>query len=91
MKEYINPIFFGKLFLLPDNNIYLNFHEKKPIANNNDDFLIQDVLHKAITQDNNWRLTRSKAVSCVDCVATFICPPISNYELVFNKYKICNK
>ena len=90
-KEYINPMFFGKLFLLPDNNVYSDLHNDRPIAYNSTDFSIQEALFKVLTRNNKWRLTRNKVKDCKHCVAKFICPPISNYEIIFNQYKICDK
>jgi len=38
-----------------------------------------------------WQLTRNKVEICNNCVAKYLCTPISNYELITKKYNKCKK
>jgi len=89
-KEYINPLSYGKLLLLPDNLIYANIHNKN-VSDNNKNASIKEAIYKAIISNSDWRLTRNKVDSCKDCVAKFLCTPISNYEFYTKQYKTCIK
>ncbi len=90
-NEYINPLFFGKICLMPDNTVKTDIHSIVPIGYNDENFIIQESLFKALTSDNNWNITRSKVETCKNCVARNICTPISNYELMLQNYKLCGK
>jgi len=90
-NEYINPVFFGKICLMPDNTVKTDIHSTGIIGYNDENFIIQESLYKALTSENNWRLTRNKVEPCKNCVARFLCTPISNYEIVLKKFKICEQ
>lgn len=90
-NEHINPLFFGKICLMPVNSVRSDIHSENPIGYNDDNFVIQEALYIALSTENSWRLTRNKVESCKDCVARNICTPISNYEIMLQKYKICEQ
>jgi len=87
INKFINSNFFGILSIIPNGEIYSNFNEKC-LGNIFKDSLL-DVVHSEIINGESWRLTRDKVSVCKDCEYRYLCPPISNYELVQDKYNLC--
>lgn len=88
-NEYINPFYWGKICLMPDNTVRTDVNSAEIIGYNNNRLSIQESLYKILTSDNNWMLTRSKVESCKNCVIRLLCTPISNYELLTSRFKTC--
>lgn len=87
-KNKINPSNFGQLVINNDGDVYdnLNF---PPIGNIYNDNIFQ-IIHKEIDGQLRWFDLRRNAIPCSSCLYSFLCPPISNYEYVLNKYNLCN-
>lgn len=88
IKQKINTNFFGTLNILPEGDIYSNLLGLKHgnIRMNQ----LHEVIESELTIGTTWRNTRHKVEPCKNCVNNVFCPPISNYELVLNKYNLCN-
>ena len=85
MKMNVNSAFFGKLYLMPDNQIYTH-PGNVPLCSIAD---YKKTLYKAILDDDTWFKIRDKE-PCIDCVYQYICPSISGYELAIGKPNLCN-
>lgn len=89
IKEYINPNYFGKLTILPDNKIYSDVNNK-PLGSF-ESLNLNRILFKALTIDSGWRRIRKNTSPCNTCVANLLCPSLSNYETIINRNKICTR
>jgi len=86
-RQVLNENFFGKLTVLPNGDVYTNtnFHS------------IGNILHQKLTEivyseisnvKNSWFFTRETGI-CNECINKYLCPSISNYEIVMNEYNMC--
>ena len=86
-NRYINSNFFGRLIIDTKGNIYSNINKKK-IGN-----VVTDSFHKIIYSEINqrsaWFLTRHNVSPCNTCILNELCPPVSNYELSFQRFNLC--
>lgn len=83
----LNSNFFGKLYILPNGIVYTNLNFS-PIGSVNNH--ATEIVSKEFKKGESWFLTRRKVSPCSKCLFCDICPPISNYEIVFNKFDLCN-
>lgn len=83
----LNSHNFGKLIILPNGNIYANINHEKlgNICSNS----ATEIVSKEFYNGASWFLTRDKVKPCKDCVYKNLCPSISNYELILNRYNLC--
>jgi len=49
---------------------------------------LKEIVLYELSQTNSWKLTRDKIDPCKNCLFQQLCPPISNYELFFEKYNL---
>jgi len=86
-KQHINPLFFGKLFILPDGKVYSNLYKRSigDIANS----AAFDLIQKELIINNSWRFLRRNVTPCKKCVFQDLCPPISSYEFAMGKFNLC--
>lgn len=83
----MNTNFFGNLYVFSDSKVYAN-PNAKCLGNIKEDLLL-DLIHKELIENSAWRKTRNEK-PCSDCIYQYLCPPISNYELVIGKSNLCN-
>lgn len=84
-NKNINSNYYGELFINPQNEIFTNFNFTD-IGKTCDDLSL--LLTRASQANQAWYLTR-EVTPCNNCVFQFLCPPISDYEIVLNKYDLC--
>lgn len=90
-QYYTNQTFninnYGKIIIISNGDIYANINHPK-LGNISTDSLY-DILYSEIYRGKSWNLIRNIS-PCDECVFQYICPPISNYELVIGKYNLCH-
>lgn len=79
--------YFGKLIINSKGDIYSNVNLCK--LGNIFENKFADVIFEEMKSENAWRKTRSSVQPCKDCVYNILCPPISNYEYILNKFNSC--
>ncbi|MBI9067212.1 MAG: hypothetical protein JEZ09_07965 [Salinivirgaceae bacterium] len=84
----LNTNNYGKLTILSNGEVYSNINKLSVgnIKTNN----ISEIVFNEIKHKNNWLLTRNDVAPCSNCNYNFLCPPISNYEFVLNKFNLCH-
>lgn len=82
----INTNFWGKITILASGHIYSNLNYPS-IGTLNDS--LYDIILRELKMKNTWRLTRDQHKPCNSCLFKYICPPISNYELILNHFNLC--
>ncbi|MDR0365032.1 MAG: hypothetical protein LBH92_08475, partial [Bacteroidales bacterium] len=88
-KKISNPTFFGKIFIDIQENVYSNIN-LLPVCNI-DDLNLKHLIYNLITDENSiWLKSKYKVAPCNECIYNLLCPPISNYELVFGRNNLCN-
>jgi pseudo-rSAM protein len=87
-RQKINQLNFGKLFILPNGNVYSNLNTSK--LGNLNKYSIIEMVHKEIYKKKNWFKLRKNVKPCKSCVYNLLCPPISNYEYAIGKYNLCH-
>jgi len=83
----LNANFFGILSVLPDKSVYA--HGGKIILGNIINTPLAELVYKELKLNTSWRKTRD-LTPCKKCFFCYLCPPVSIYETIFNKYKSCN-
>lgn len=86
-NQKLNANFFGSLYILPNGEIKANLN-KETIGHIGVDRII-DVIHREMMQNTAWRQIRSSE-PCKSCLYQYLCPPLSNYEIVINKQNLCH-
>ncbi len=87
-RRAININNFGKLTVFNNGDVYANVNNKK--LSNIKSASLYDVIYKEIEGGANWFKTRDKVNPCSACIYKYLCPPISNYEYVIDRYNLCN-
>lgn len=86
-KQILNDNLFGKLTIFPTGEVYSNVNF--PTIGNIQDQKLSEIVYSEIENYfKPWFFTRDY-VSCKNCVNKYLCPPISNYEIVANEYNMC--
>ena len=86
-KQILNDNLFGKLTIFPTGEVYSNVNF--PTIGNIQDQKLSDIVYSEIENYfKPWFFTRDY-VSCKNCVNKYLCPSISNYEIVANEYNMC--
>jgi pseudo-rSAM protein len=85
-RQALNENFFGKLYILPSGETYSNLNFP-PIGNIIDQSL-GEIVYNEFNDSKAWLKTRNEG-ACKECVNKYLCPSISNYELVLNKANLC--
>ena len=86
-KQILNDNLFGKLTIFPTGEVYSNVNFPT-IGNIRDQKLSEIVYSEIENYFKPWFFTRDY-VSCKNCVNKYLCPSISNYEIVANEYNMC--
>ena len=86
-KQILNDNLFGKLTIFPTGEVYSNVNFPT-IGNIQDQKLAEIVYSEIENYFKPWFFTRDY-VSCKNCVNKYLCPSISNYEIVANEYNMC--
>ena len=85
-KQILNDNLFGKLTIFPT-EVYSNVNF--PTIGNIQDQKLSEIVYSEIENYfKPWFFTRDY-VSCKNCVNKYLCPSISNYEIVANEYNMC--
>lgn len=86
-KQVLNDNLFGKLTIFPTGEVYSNVNF--PTIGNIQDQKLSEIVYSEIENYfKPWFFTRDY-VSCKNCVNKYLCPSISNYEIVANEYNMC--
>ncbi len=86
-KQILNDNLFGKLTIYPTGEVYSNVNF--PTIGNIQDQKLSEIVYSEIENYfKPWFFTRDY-VSCKNCVNKYLCPSISNYEIVANEYNMC--
>lgn len=86
-KQILNDNLFGKLTIFPTGEVYSNVNF--PAIGNIQDQKLSEIVYSEIENYfKPWFFTRDY-VSCKNCVNKYLCPSISNYEIVANEYNMC--
>ena len=86
-KQILKDNLFGKLTIFPTGEVYSNVNF--PTIGNIQDQKLSEIVYSEIENYfKPWFFTRDY-VSCKNCVNKYLCPSISNYEIVANEYNMC--
>jgi len=90
-KFFLNQTFninnYGKLIIASNGDVYSNLNFPK--LGNIQTHSLHEILYEELSIGKSWHLIRD-ASPCCDCVFQFICPQISNYELVIGRPNLCH-
>lgn len=87
-NSIINKNEFGKITILNNGNVFSNINKKS--LGNIRNLNFKEILLKEINSTQSWRRLRNRVNPCKNCNYNLLCPPLSNYELVFNRNNLCN-
>lgn len=86
-RQTLNENFFGKLTILPNGEVYANLNFSK--IGKYPQQSLKELAFKELTQPTAWFYLRDKLKPCMHCVNRYLCPSVSNYELVMNRPNLC--
>lgn len=86
-RQTLNENFFGNLFILPNGEVHANMNTMS--LENINNMSLAEIVYKEMTQSTAWFKLREEK-PCKNCVNKFLCPSISNYELVIGKTDLCH-
>lgn len=84
----LNTNYFGNFTISSNGKIFSNVNYKQigDIQSDN----IKMLVYQELKNGNAWLLTRNKVNPCKKCLYKYLCPPLSNYEIVLGKNNLCN-
>lgn len=86
-RQTLNTNFYGRLIVLPDGYVYANTNNE-PLGKLGDNLF--DMLFKELSSNESWLKVRDSQ-PCTDCLCQYLCPSISNYEIVTGRVNMCDK
>lgn len=84
----VNETDFGKFTLLPDGSIHANLND--PPVGILGSVRPEEMILKELLDGVSWTRTRKNISPCRDCLYHFLCPPVSSYELLMNRFNFCD-
>jgi pseudo-rSAM protein len=85
-NQALNSNFFGSLTILPNSDVTANMNT--PILGNISTSSLLELITKELEPNTAWRKIRNEK-PCTECLYQYVCPPVSNYEMVFEKPNLC--
>jgi len=86
-RQALNENFFGKMYVHANGNVYTNLNQK--VLGNFKTNTLGEMIYKELDDSHAWLKTRDGEV-CGNCVYRYLCPSISNYELVLGQENLCH-
>lgn len=87
-KGVLNLNYFGKLIVDCDKKVYTSMN-LECLGEITSPESFWTVLINAVNPTSAWRLLRKNIKGCKNCLFNFLCPPVSDYELVMNTNQFC--
>lgn len=87
-RTELNPLLFGKLYILNNRRIHANINHKSLGKLGRDS--LYDIVYNEMERGKSWRKLRKHVEPCRKCVYANVCPPLSNFELYFKKNNLCH-
>jgi hypothetical protein len=88
LNKKINSNFWGNILVMPDGSVKSCINES--VIGNIKEQSILELLNIEINKSSSMWLKTREEKPCCDCIYQHICPPLSNYEAIFNKTNLCN-
>jgi pseudo-rSAM protein len=79
---------YGKLVILPDGSVFANMND--PLLGNIGQQSVADLVEKEIAVGRSWKRRRGITEPCSTCLYQFLCPPVSNYEILLHRFNFCH-
>lgn len=86
-RQALNENFFGKMYVHANGDVYTNLNQKA--LGNFKTHTLGEMIYKELDDSHAWLKIRDGEV-CGNCVYRYLCPSISNYELVLKKENLCH-
>lgn len=86
-RQRVNSNFFGKIHVRPNGGVLANINGV-PLGVYK--FGFQEFIYAELKNGTFWRKTRDCVKPCDTCIYRYLCPPISNYEVVLDKFDMCH-
>lgn len=87
--KIVNDNFFGKIQIMPNGSIYSNLNHKSIGNIFSNDLSLNEAVYKEIHDGKSWMRIRDR-YPCSTCCNKYLCPSISNYEIIIKKNNLCN-
>lgn len=86
-NKYVNSNFWGELTILPNGDVYscVNCKRLGNVLNDSMRFIVWN----EFAVSKSWFITRKKMTTCMNCKYNWLCPPITNIELVLGNWTLC--
>ncbi|MDL2239135.1 TIGR04150 pseudo-rSAM protein [Bacteroidales bacterium OttesenSCG-928-K22] len=85
-NQALNTNFFGGITILSNGDVTANINT--PVLGNIISTSLLELITQELERNTAWRKIRS-LYPCNDCLYQFLCPPISNYEMILEKNNLC--
>lgn len=86
-RQALNDNFFGKLTIFPSGEVHSNANF--PSLGNIQELSLKELVYKELTEGYSWLKVRGNEKPCSQCINKYLCPSISNYELVIGRNNLC--
>jgi pseudo-rSAM protein len=87
-KGVFNLNYFGKLIVDCDKKVYTSMN-LDCLGEITSPESFWSVLINAVKPSSGWRMLRKDVEGCKNCLFNFLCPPISDYEMVMHTNQLC--
>ena len=86
-RQAMNIYDFGKLNIMPNGDVYANVNHS--VLGNINTHSIHEIVHNEMDGGKSWFRIRNQA-PCNTCVYRWLCPPLSNYEIIIGRPNLCH-
>jgi len=87
-NQTLNFNYYGKMTVLPNGDVHSNIYTN-PLGNIAKDSLVQLINNEIDSTSNSWFCVKQNLTPCNKCVYNILCPPVSNYEFILNRFNLC--
>jgi len=87
-RQTLNELNYGMLVILTNGEVFANPND--PPLGNLQSGTLNQFIENEVLSGISWNRTRSQVTPCKTCIYRFLCPPISGYELLANRFNFCN-
>ena len=86
-RKTLNENFFGKLFILPNGDTFSNMNASA--IGNIKTMSLSEIVFLEMKSSTAWFKLREEE-ACANCCNRYLCPSVSDYELVIGKLNLCH-
>ncbi len=79
---------YGKLTVFPNGDVFANVND--PLLGNLNNLTVAGLVSRENEVGKSWKRRRMDVAPCNGCLYQFLCPPVSSYEIMMQRFNFCH-